>query len=809
MSTSTQLPLPIPDMQAPTSVAAWGRALADKWPNYAARARQVSAKSRLGMLVAAVLGPLADADGNINPKGLLKILEAVPDTGALLTYVRRSAPRRKTPYQLTDLAEKWATEALGDEDFLLGLERLLLTLDVPGLLNPKSRNDIDLARGLTEEMWQHVEAPSALRVVAEQISAGEIVAIAGGNINIVLTDRQAERDAVNDYLADLRATWDQPELSRMFPAYGQKSELRMRLHSIYTQMDVWREGAFEKLSGVQLMERRAQAVRKDLSTYRRPVLESVAANRLLVLTGDAGYGKSSLARYIAVALAFACDPESEKAMGVKGLDMLGVSWIHGPLLPIYVGLQEFAASKYFPKPSEKAGAGQLVAYIRGQVGAMRNYLKHHLLRRPDPAQPYHTMLILDGLDEVRESSERMRIRKIVEDWANRFTGSRVLLTSRTYAYRQEDEWRLSDRFASAELAPYTRVQMKSYIRRWYANAALTRAASMGGKSSAERHTQRLADDLCLHAERSEALLPMMRQPLLLAMLTLMHETQQRLPSKRAELYESAIQLLYRWTPIARDPIFGKKLANLNHSALMHALKLAAFELQVKQETFQTYPSALRRSALKRHLRAQNRIGEGLRCDIEDLLDYLGSRNGVLLPVLEDAYRFPHLSVQEYLAACALIELYDECGMPPDLVPPDTRGWAFPANLVALLARDPYRWRHVAMMVGAVAANNKGQDGRWTLIDHLLPVELPSPITEEVVFRIYIAAEIWAEDWLKARQPAQDFVKARLRKQIIAIRDNEFLDAPELQRLTTIMRRISTHVARISDKRPPKLESGRK
>ena len=83
---------------------------------------------------------------------------------------------------------------------------------------------------------------------------------------------------------------------------------------------------------------------------RESVFEVVAAHPRIVITGAAGTGKSSLCRFIVTALAYACDPRAERQDKVKGLDMLGASWIHGPILPIYVSLRDFCNAKgLFPQ----------------------------------------------------------------------------------------------------------------------------------------------------------------------------------------------------------------------------------------------------------------------------------------------------------------------------------------------------------------------------------------------------------------------------------------------------------------------------
>src|SRR5215831_1072718 len=54
----------------------------------------------------------------------------------------------------------------------------------------------------------------------------------------------------------------------------------------------------------------------------------------------------------------------------------------------------------------------------------------------------------------------------IEQFVTVFPKERVLVTSRTYAYQQQD-WKLQG-FTEAILAPFTPVQVHSFVERWYA-----------------------------------------------------------------------------------------------------------------------------------------------------------------------------------------------------------------------------------------------------------------------------------------------------------------------------------------------------
>ena len=716
-----------------------------------------------------------------------------------LRYGEPLADRLKVIYtgdnfdlSINDLVEKHlARNKLSNEE-LEGVDWLLISLNV---LNSIAKNKASqpFVKKLLTELHDPVRTTSSVRVQAQMITAGQNVIFAGQDVNVVTQNYPGDKASLRSYVGGIRATWNQVELGSIVPGHNRQVTGLVRLHQLYTPVDVWNETQDDKDSksakqAEKIAELRFRAIESDMSDMRRPVLESIAIEPLLVITGGAGTGKSALCRYIAVAMAYACDPQTEKQEKVDGLSLLGSSWIHGALLPVYINLRNFAADKDIFKLEPKTGAADvLMAYLRKTRGSFASELEKYLTNTD--VTTFGALLILDGLDEVSQDADRIKLQRIIENWAERFPKCRIIVTSRNYAYRDESKWRLSSKFASAELAPYTWSQMRHYINNWYAQAALQRSASFGGRETAAARTTSLATDLMNTIQDKQPLWPLARQPLMLVLLTLIHEDNKKLPVIRAELYERTVELLDRWNIPAPEDMLAKKLANLNLDRMRAALKLVAFDLQKQQVHYRKDPGSIQRKDLLDRLMEQQKLGQGLGASIEDVLEYLNTRNGILVSDKHNVYRFPHLSIQEYLAACALIELYDECVMPPEAVLPSPDGWSFPANLAALLKTNPYRWRNVAFFAGSIIATGSIQDMRWSLIEALLPEELTMPVAEEDMHGIYVAGEIWYESFLKARNRLQKLTQMHLTRCLQAIRFDDRLDAPERATTSLILARL--------------------
>ena len=775
-----------PSQMMITSPTAWRRFVQAHWAMLKQQADKAALDTPYQSLVMMVFAPV------------------MPNPTTKLTLLRRLLMK----FRYCDALSKRLTEIYRDRNYARTAEDLARNELLPDKLNNDEQTGLDwlivatggldgsanqgaqaiqFARNLLETMRDHSDYPSAVRVQAGSISAGGHVIVAGQDVNIVAEHYQGNKSALKSYLAAVRSEWNIPTTT-IHPA--SQHHTPALLHQLYTPVDIWTDQRqFHNVGLEELNARRFQAIERDMGYLRGSAFEVIAIHPLIVITGAAGTGKSSLCRFIVTALAYACDPRAERQDKVKGLEMLGASWIHGPILPIYVSLRDFASSPdLFPQSLSAASSEQLLNYIKGATGNLAPHLEAYLTQSDVPT--HGSLLVLDGLDEVYENKDRIILQRIIENWADRFPSCRIIVTSRTYAYRRDSRWRLSERFASAELAPFTWNQVKTYIERWYANVAENRPSVLGGRSVAAKQGALMAADLNQAIRENRALWPLARQPLMLALLTLIHEDYKQLPDKRAELYEHTVELLDRWNIPSPADKLHEKLANINLDRMRAALKLIAFELHSEQQSYQRYPTIIQRARLLDKLIEQQSLGGGLGAGIEDVLEYLATRNGILVSDAPDLYRFPHLTIQEYLAASALIEFYDECQMPADLRPASVEGWIFPENIVALLCHDYARWRNVVLFAGAIIAAGKWQDMRWQLIDELLPTRLDGPLSEQQLHCISVGAEIWGESWLKSRTRSQAVIETHLARCLRQIHGDERLDAPERANNYTVLSLIA-------------------
>ncbi len=785
-SNSKRTPPPKKTMPTIETTEAWRDYIVKHWDALKAGATQ--AKTPYQELVTIAFLPVMPKDAK-KLDALLSLIGGLRYTEALVTRLKKIYADKKYTQTATELAKQLNPDGLS-QDEVIGLDWVLMvTGSLSGLVTKKKevKSFID---SLLQSPKDKEQYPSAVRVQAGMISAGQNVIFAGEDVNIITQHYRGDKAQLRTYLTGIRADWAIPA-TNIHPV--SQHHVSTILHRLYTPIDIWIDDPKPGVSSgnPQLNARWHRAIYQNLNEERKPALEAIATHPYIVITGGAGSGKSSLSRYIVTSLAYACDETAEERDGISGLELLGSAWIHGPMLPLYVGLRDFCNWKDFPKSQSKSSGKNLLAYLKLMTGSFANSLESYLTQTD--VATHGTLLVLDGLDEVHTEKDRMILSKIIESWANSFPSCRIVITSRSYAYRPDSKWRLSKRFKSVELAPFTWSQMDTYIERWYDYAVHNRPGTFGGHAVAKERAQAMANDLKQTIRNSKTIVPLARHPLMLALLALIHEDYKHLPSKRAQIYAQTVDLLDRWNIPDPSDSLDEKLANLNLDGMRAALKMTAFELQSQKTHYQRYPTSIQRGQLYDKLRAQKETGYGLgeNTQIEDVLEYLATRNGILVSESADRYRFPHLSIQEYLAACALIEYYDECPMPSGLKPASGEGWTFPENIVALLRKDHSRWRNVTLFAGSILAASPGWDiMRWQLIDELLPAKIEKVIPDNIVHSICVAAEIWSESLLKARTRSQHAIQDHLVECLKAIKKDERVDIPDSAKNASVLSALS-------------------
>ena len=339
-----------------------------------------------------------------------------------------------------------------------------------------------------------------------------------------------------------------------------------------------------------------------------------------VLLGAPGSGKTSLLSYFAVMLA----QERGEDLGLKpGVDYL----------PILMRMRDLA----------RLGDISIFDYIQ-QFAEKSLSVK----KLPEGFFEYwledgRAVVLLDGLDEVAESSKRYDVVQRIENFLSQFHHNRAIITSRPAGYKR-DFFR-TEEFPHYELQAFDDEKIEEFINRWYDS----RVRDAG-------EAERRKDSLRKALEENNRIKLLAQNPLLLTIIALIHRYQAVLPKERYKLYDKAVETLLISWDAHKDVNSHNVLKYLGLDDLRRLMEILAYWIHTQGNTGDREGGTLidfeeLLDKLKREIKTLKRIAlyeaeeEGKR-----FLSLIRERTGLLNEQGTDCYAFVHKTFQEYLCA---------------------------------------------------------------------------------------------------------------------------------------------------------------
>ncbi|MFE5732903.1 NACHT domain-containing protein [Streptomyces sp. NPDC056528] len=412
-----------------------------------------------------------------------------------------------------------------------------------------------------------------------------------------------------------RAETGDAEFERRYLAHLAKKHGRLTIHGVdlHHSPDEWPlDMAYLSLEATGAEDpheasgrpREQASVRADLA---------LARHERVLLRGLAGSGKTTLIQWLTVSAATAEDRDRPEGMAylrgrIPFVLPLRALTRHGERLP---SPDRFLPAAGCPLTPPDGWTDRVLAAGRGLV-------------------------LVDGIDEIPET-ERGRARDWLRDLLGAYEGNRWLVTSRPTAVR--DDWLAPDGFTELNLAPMTRTEVTTFVRRWH------RAAG----PDAAGYEQPLLDSL----RTAEHVARLATNPLMCGLICALHRDRRGfLPRGRKALYEAALSVLLSRRDRERDMGAPTGLT-LDEAPQIQLIQRLAYWLTLNGRT-----QLDRDRAASIVAEAVPAVPDASAYPPEKVFTHLLHRSGLLREPTADTVEFVHRTFQDHLAAKALVDHWD-------------------------------------------------------------------------------------------------------------------------------------------------------
>jgi len=346
--------------------------------------------------------------------------------------------------------------------------------------------------------------------------------------------------------------------------------------------------------------------------------------RMLLVIGDPGSGKTTLLKYYAL-------------RALEDSARLGFS---DPVNVFYLPLRELSshAGHYDTLPANLASW---------------SVMQHHAIKKEcfvDWLQSGTSLVLLDGLDEISNTQERIEVCKWIDAALNTFTVACFVVTSRATGYRKDEGVELAADYERADVQDFTSEQQERFLKNWFKAAFLKEPCEKGFEEAewqekqqkeAEARTITIVEHL--NAEKNKGLRQLAAIPMILQIMAILWKDREYMPDSRVKLYEASLDYLLEFRDKRRGIV--PLLSALRARQVLAPLSLWMQEKLKKDEA----------SRVEMHKKMKEQLDKQDKPpSVDDFCDYLVKRSGLLVETGAHDYLFRHKSFREYLAGVQLV-----------------------------------------------------------------------------------------------------------------------------------------------------------
>ena len=381
----------------------------------------------------------------------------------------------------------------------------------------------------------------------------------------------------------------------------------------------------------------------EMVTRKMELYEVVQRERLAVLLGAPGAGKTTLTRFVTARFAEAC-----RAGKPDVTDKPGNSY-GDTRLPILLRVASYAEALDKDRNLSLRAFLSRPFHDTGIADVERAAFFDTAL------QQGKALVLLDGLDEVASGANRADIASKIESFVSGLeAGCRVLVTSRIVGYR---EARLRGAFAEYQMLDMDDAQVQEFLNRWCVEVEKSQTPGAGETKNRRKGLEE-SGRLQAAIRRSEGVRKLATNPLLLTILARIHRNQKHLPERRVELYRMALDTLLReWRPAQT----GMKNVEVTEAEAETLLLPLAYEMHNRVDTGLLDREEARKLLCRFYATAPGMSPKdhAVRECIDGFLKRVEEHSGLLVMHSTGTVGFLHLTFQEYFAARYLVNDFDE------------------------------------------------------------------------------------------------------------------------------------------------------
>ena len=360
-------------------------------------------------------------------------------------------------------------------------------------------------------------------------------------------------------------------------------------------------------------------------------------NRLLLVIGDPGQGKTTLLQHYALSC---IDKDRCKAFGFDE-----------PVMVFYLQLRELkkGESGYVALPVNILAWAQTVPLSEKERPENLETLIFESLSQQK------SLVLLDGLDEISELEERKKVCEWITNTITDFPKSCFVVTSRPTGYRPVDDIEIQAALKRADILDFKPWQQKKFLQNWFAEMFLSELHPSGvtkeneWEKNQKEKADKKAEDVIefLNKDGNKSLLKLAGIPLMLQIMAMLWYRNNNLPESRSALYEQVLNYLlgYQYKRRKKTPKLGKEDA---------IRVLAPVSLWMQEELRQDEAG---QAAMKEKIEVElnNIPSVQERPKATAFIDDLINQAGLLVSYGKMDYAFRHKSFREYLVSVQLMK----------------------------------------------------------------------------------------------------------------------------------------------------------